>query len=211
MRKRGLFTKPYAAKMGAISQAITRTPQPRSPRPTEIETDIGATSSRKFVPKKQYRIIYSDICDTVGNLETLGEVVDVLQGTFVALQLMYCAGWVHRDNSSGNILAHRQGSGKWRVKLLDLEYARKNPPSDNYTSAVELKAGTPYFMPHEILHSKSLFSATREETLSYQDASQKESSLRASFRSKSTSHAITTLLVIHNFQHDLESIWWILI
>lgn len=42
------------------------------------------------------------------------------------LQLLLCAGWVHRDISSANILAHRTTSGEvWQAKLADLEFARK--------------------------------------------------------------------------------------
>ena len=44
----------------------------------------------------------------------------------LALQLMFCAGWVHRDISSGNIMAHRD-SDAWQAKLGDLEYAKKYP------------------------------------------------------------------------------------
>ena len=47
----------------------------------------------------------------------------------LALQLMFCAGWVHRDISSGNIMAHRD-SDAWQAKLGDLEYAKKYPPYD---------------------------------------------------------------------------------
>ena len=39
---------------------------------------------------------------------------------------MFCAGWVHRDISSGNIMAHRD-SDAWQAKLGDLEYAKKYP------------------------------------------------------------------------------------
>ncbi len=42
----------------------------------------------------------------------------------LALQLMFCAGWVHRDISSGNIMAHGDPNA-WQAKLGDLEYAKK--------------------------------------------------------------------------------------
>ena len=37
-----------------------------------------------------------------------------------ALRLMYCAGWVHRDISMGNILIVDDGP-----KIVDLEYAKR--------------------------------------------------------------------------------------
>ena len=43
---------------------------------------------------------------------------------------MFCAGWVHRDISSGNILAYQEPGGALRTKLSDLEYARKFPRDD---------------------------------------------------------------------------------
>jgi len=44
---------------------------------------------------------------------------------------MLCAGWVHRDISSGNILAYKKTDGVLRAKLSDLEYARKFPGDDD--------------------------------------------------------------------------------
>jgi len=40
---------------------------------------------------------------------------------------MTCAGWVHRDISSGNIFA-RKVDNRWVAKLGDLEYAKNFPP-----------------------------------------------------------------------------------
>lgn len=44
---------------------------------------------------------------------------------FLALQILYAIGWVHRDVSPGNILAMKIGDSKiWSVKLADFEFAR---------------------------------------------------------------------------------------
>ncbi|KAJ8701489.1 hypothetical protein PTI98_000259 [Pleurotus ostreatus] len=123
-----------------------------TPRPTEskITFDEGP---REFAPRKQYRVIFGEVCEAVGDLGTVGEVADVLSQAVVALRLMYCAGWVHRDISSGNILAHRSSSvTPWQAKVSDLEYARLFSDSDRNVGA-DLKTGTPYFMPHEMLYS----------------------------------------------------------
>lgn len=37
---------------------------------------------------------------------------------------MFCAGWVHRDVSTGNVLARRL-NGLWHVQLADFEYAKR--------------------------------------------------------------------------------------
>ncbi|PPQ79053.1 hypothetical protein CVT25_002362, partial [Psilocybe cyanescens] len=119
------------------------------------------------------------------------------------LQLLYCAGWVHRDISEGNILAHRNdlknSSTPWKAKLMDLEYARKFPPPDNYEAAVDPKTGTPYFMPTEILAMEYLYQPIEE--------------VEIMGRSKYTANtnAPSRDIVIHNFQHDLESLWWLIL
>lgn len=41
-----------------------------------------------------------------------------------ALLLMFCAGWVHRDVSTGNVLARKSTKG-WQVQLADFEYAKR--------------------------------------------------------------------------------------
>ncbi|KJA25969.1 hypothetical protein HYPSUDRAFT_213473 [Hypholoma sublateritium FD-334 SS-4] len=96
-------------------------------RPLPSQTSKGHVH-RDYIPREQYRIVFDEVCTTVGNLETLGEVVQVLRGTLIPLQLLFCARWVHRDISSGNIMAYREASGTWQAKLSDLEYAKKYPP-----------------------------------------------------------------------------------
>jgi hypothetical protein len=56
-----------------------------TPHPTAMEFDLDVTIPRDFAPKKQYRVVFTEICRTVGDLETLGEVVDVLQETLVGM------------------------------------------------------------------------------------------------------------------------------
>jgi len=49
---------------------------------------------------------------------------------------MFCAGWVHRDISSGNILAYKARTGDpWIAKLADLEYAKRFPPPEGYDAS----------------------------------------------------------------------------
>lgn len=64
-------------------------------------------------------------------------LIDVYSLSYSALQLMFCAGWVHRDISSGNIMAYRKNLDNkeqpWRVILADLEYAKRYPSPPDYS------------------------------------------------------------------------------
>ncbi|KAF4563849.1 hypothetical protein EYR36_003093 [Pleurotus pulmonarius] len=125
-RKRGLFSAVEALSLPATSDRGGS----GTHRPTESKLAFDK-GPREFALRKQYRVIFGEVCEAVGDLGTVGEVADVLSQAVVALRLMYCAGWVHRDISSGNILAHRSRSlTPWQAKLSDLEYARQFSDSD---------------------------------------------------------------------------------
>ncbi|KAF8882556.1 hypothetical protein BD779DRAFT_1674902 [Infundibulicybe gibba] len=111
------------------------------------------------------------------------------------LQLLYCAGWVHRDISSGNILAYTVG-GAVRGKLADLEYAKKFASNSENSDP---KTGTPFFMPLEI-QDQEYFS---------QPASQGVP--QVTYGMEPMTHAQVDRPVRFNFQHDLESLWWVLL
>ncbi|KAH9485685.1 hypothetical protein JR316_0002595 [Psilocybe cubensis] len=185
--------------------------------PIEFENiDKVPVSHRPFDPKKRYQVIFKDVCRTVGQLKFLGEVVEVLRQTLIPLQLLLCAGWVHRDISSGNILAHRANlkanQQPWQAKLADFEYAKKF--SHSYLTPRDPKTGTPYFMPLEVMFNSYLYdprlqAAARGEydiKQPLEDFIRERKKQRAALlQSKSPKY------VIHNFQHDLESVWWILL
>jgi hypothetical protein len=96
-----------------------------------------------YAPKRQYRLVYKELCEPLQHLDSLQDVFKVLCDCLVGksclflhlaavlyltigLQLLYCAGWVHRDISSGNVLVSRTSNPTiLQGKLLDLEYAKK--------------------------------------------------------------------------------------
>ncbi|KAF5332119.1 hypothetical protein D9611_008111 [Ephemerocybe angulata] len=139
----------------------------------------GDSSTRTESSKNRVITVFGEVCTALGDLPTLGEATDILNQSVVALQLMMLAGWVHHDISPGNILAFRKKEDvPWRVKLADLEYARRcsNDSNDRLIPPI----GTAPFMPCEI---------------------------RAQRRVMWT--FLTRANLIYDFQHDLESIWWI--
>uniref|UniRef100_A0A8H7XX27 Fungal-type protein kinase domain-containing protein n=1 Tax=Psilocybe cubensis TaxID=181762 RepID=A0A8H7XX27_PSICU len=160
--------------------------------------------------KRQYRILFKEICRPSGRLETLGEVVNVLSQTLIPLQLLFLRGM--------------ESKGPWLAKLSDLEYAKKFSLPKGTAPAADQKTGTPYFMPLELMMSSYLFSAefinaiieapldpakntikTEQKRINAERLAQFKQKLQMSTTAKKATG------VVHNFQYDLESIWWILL
>ncbi|KAF4623719.1 hypothetical protein D9613_001461 [Agrocybe pediades] len=171
---------------------------------------------RTYSLKKQYRVVFKEECVPFGELKTLGEVVNVLRQTLVALQLLFCAGWVHRDLSCGNLLAYQGQGSTWQAKLSDLEYAKKFPPDEGVERSGDPKTGTPYFMALEIL--RPVYLASTLSVLPNSDKPVEEHTrddVRAIYlRNKHKETEAKSPMdgpVVYNYQHDLESVWWLLL
>ncbi|KAG8937945.1 hypothetical protein FRC04_009870, partial [Tulasnella sp. 424] len=197
---------------------------------------------RRHCPKRQYRVIFEEVCEALHDVQRLRDVATALLDSVFALQLMFLAGWVHRDISSGNIYAYRfQKSGTKKVKvqgiLADLEYAKRFEPELAEGSS-DPKTGTAFFMAVEIQkqvlfynldasqsnHSlakgrnKELDNNEEEESeeKEYEEGLSEESSSESSSSSEesseeeaSESNLKRSIDVIHNFEHDMESIFWL--
>ncbi|EAU89716.2 other/FunK1 protein kinase [Coprinopsis cinerea okayama7 len=174
--------KPYSCTARSQSQSL---PFGDGPSPT-------------YVPKRQCFYLYEFICTPLYDIPALGEAIDVLRQCLTAMRLMYCAGWIHRDISVGNILAIRSGpEAPWEMKLSDLEFARKfldpeipkdeKPIGTPFFMACELQVGTP-ILPDEI-------PASDYELDSNPESEDWEPSGP----------------ILHNFQHEIESMWWIIL
>ncbi|PPQ93441.1 LOW QUALITY PROTEIN: hypothetical protein CVT25_004513 [Psilocybe cyanescens] len=211
-RTPGLLKMPgLTATLQSFSKALSKASAPisttgldRSSIGTTFSADLNANAvesipHHSFLPKKRYRVVFKEVCTTVGDLGTLGEVVDVLNQVLTPLQLLFCAGWVRRDISSGNVMAHRVDN-KWNVKLADLEYAKKYPPSPGYEPSDDPKTGTPFFMAHEILDLHQLHSNATKVAPPFDPDDIFAFPVE-----------VNRPVPIHNFQHDLESVWWILL
>ncbi len=53
-------------------------------RPLPSQTSEGHVH-REYAPRKQYRVVFEEVCTTVGDLETLGEVVNVLRHVLIRM------------------------------------------------------------------------------------------------------------------------------
>ncbi|EAU89870.2 other/FunK1 protein kinase [Coprinopsis cinerea okayama7 len=141
-------------------------------------------------PKRRCLFLYEHVCTALNNIPTLGEAVDILKSTLIPLRLMFCAGWVHRDVSPGNVLAYRESpTSTWTVKLSDLEHAKRFP--DPGSIGRDPITGTPSFIACEVLDGRHFFPLMVDPD-----------KLDPPYR---------PVPVLHTYQHDLESIWWILL
>ncbi|TFK45762.1 hypothetical protein OE88DRAFT_1740027 [Heliocybe sulcata] len=174
-----------------------------SPHPINTSSPTpNISTERAFATKRPYRVVYNEVCEPLHHVASLATVlkamIDCLRGMRLlhlvspllspgipAVQLMYCVGWIHRDVSSGNLLWY--GAGE-RGILSDLEYAKEFNPQGS--GQPDPKTGTVYFMAIEIASQLHLFLPER------------------GFGKKA--HPLRTHHVIHNFQHDLESFFWLL-
>ncbi|KAG2008895.1 other/FunK1 protein kinase [Coprinopsis cinerea AmutBmut pab1-1] len=195
-----VFEDPQVDIQADAANSKVRVQPPSRPVKASVDTasDKGkapipadAILQQPLEPRHQFRAVYNHIYTPLHNIMTLGEAVDIIKGCVTVLRVMFCAGWVHRDISAGNILAARAGpTGPWQVKLADLEYAKRFPPDRK--ASVSVKSMTTNFMPCEVGTSMILLIVVELRSAERKALSK---------RSKK---------VIHGFQHDLESIWWLL-
>ncbi|KAJ3575710.1 hypothetical protein NP233_g915 [Leucocoprinus birnbaumii] len=109
---------------------------------------------REFAVKRQYRLIYTQVGSSLYEAEDFCSSFMAIKDAFIALVLMFLAGWVHRDVSAGNIIVLKGADGRVLGRLSDLEYAKE---SDRVGEGVtDPKTGTPFFMPIEIHNGQQL-------------------------------------------------------
>ncbi|RXW20598.1 hypothetical protein EST38_g5252 [Candolleomyces aberdarensis] len=75
------------------------------------QDEVKKPEYRKFAPKKRCFHLFADECTPVDYLPTVDNAFSVLGQCVIALRLMFCAGWVHRDISAGNVMAVQDGNG----------------------------------------------------------------------------------------------------
>ncbi|OSD00797.1 hypothetical protein PYCCODRAFT_1469224 [Trametes coccinea BRFM310] len=146
---------------------------------------------REYKQRQRNFVVYREVCCALHELDDLYDVVQALLDALLALQILFLVSWVHRDVSSGNILSF-QGRGK----LSDLEYAKEFNLLVGGRSS-DPKTGTPIFMSVEFQSEGTVY---------------KKMAKRNTWKNTNRANAPSSSTVPnhHNFQHDLESIFWIL-
>ncbi|KAF9449016.1 hypothetical protein P691DRAFT_774983, partial [Macrolepiota fuliginosa MF-IS2] len=159
---------------------------------------------RDYKTKVHYRLVYGEVGHSLDSAQDLKTSFTAIQDVFIALILLYLARWVHRDVSTGNIILV-EGTDRIRGKLSDLEFAKEFSAN---TVSGDPKTGTPYFMPIEIHSSVAFYiptappriRQTQPRFLTNPNAVRKRNNKR-SVRSPPK----------FKFQHDVESLWWIIL
>ncbi|KAK0232688.1 hypothetical protein IW262DRAFT_1303335 [Armillaria fumosa] len=155
-------------------------------------------SQRVYTGRKHVRVLFSEVGTSLDTVQSQKELFTGLLHAYRGLRYLYLASYVHRDLSSGNILLC---SGKG--KISDLEYCKvfqsESPQSDP-------KTGTPVFMATEVQWKKYLFKPPKTA-----DNSDTDSELDSIDRGNPFSNQQTVPVTpfLHNFYHDVESLWWI--
>ncbi|KAF9446809.1 hypothetical protein P691DRAFT_776599 [Macrolepiota fuliginosa MF-IS2] len=150
--------------------------------------------------------------DAETEAENLDNSFTAIVHAFIALVLLYLIHWVHRDVSAGNIIIVKVGN-MVQGKLSDLEYAKKFGTS---SAGGDPKTGTPFFMPIEIHRSEQLYRRPVAQTVQ-PDYSCMDNpfSLVPDSQSPVTPSEpppdAKKFTPQFRFQHDLESLWWIII
>ncbi|KAI0671335.1 hypothetical protein C8Q78DRAFT_1078165 [Trametes maxima] len=135
-----------------------------------------------------------EVCTALHELDDLHTVMLALYDCLLAVQILFLIRWIHRDISSGNLLFH-QGHGK----LGDLEYAKEFNLDVGKRSS-DPKTGTPIFMAIEVQSGYRIYIPTQHST--------SDDDLDEMLEKAETSGS--GHVVRHNFQHDLESFFWIM-
>ncbi|KAA1476318.1 hypothetical protein DENSPDRAFT_505805 [Dentipellis sp. KUC8613] len=195
--KDGIFTR---AAPTTVSASLLHADSSRSKMTSTVPSQQPEQNKKHdpsdYVRKRQYRVVFNEVCEALQNVPELKTVIKGMQDCLTALQLMFLAGWVHRDISGGNLLWFSDAEAGGRGILSDLEYAKKFDP-DGQGSA-DPKTGTPFFMPVEIQRRDYLYDlddASSQSSIGYDDP------VDASGKKEPD--------MIHNFEHDLESLFWL--
>lgn len=190
-----LFDPPTSTPTPSSNPYSDRT-RSTTTRATDLVPVTQNQPLRHYCPKRQYRVVFKEVCEALHDVRQLKDVVTALLDSVFALQLMFLAGWVHRDISSGNIYAYRIDGAQVRGILADLEYA-KHFDSEGAKGSSDPKTGTAFFMAVEI----------QKQILFYNPRTTRSKPPRRGDMPRFDLQ--TPIGVIHNFEHDMESIFWL--
>ncbi|KAF5348485.1 hypothetical protein D9756_009669 [Leucocoprinus leucothites] len=173
---------------------------------------------RKYLAKQQYRLVYHDIGFALHDSQDLKTAFNAIRDILIALTLLFLAGWVHRDVSTGNIIVVKTGDS-FRGLLSDFEYAKEANRADEPKH--DPKTGTPFFMPLEI-HLGSALASIFDQTSKLQSQEGREAGGYSDYRpgqetdyhpgQETDPPPLPTVIrppLRFQHHHDLESLMWI--
>ncbi|KAL4062375.1 hypothetical protein J3A83DRAFT_4110133, partial [Scleroderma citrinum] len=150
-------------------------------QPSDLLSHKKKTFNRHCL-KRQSRVVFKQVCMALHDV--------------TALQLMFLAGWVHRDISSGNLYWFKGNDGEVRGVLADLEYARHFRPSDGKGS-----------LDPKMIHLYIPVAPLQKKLLDLLVGNTSPSNDLLMGNISTSNHHF----VVHNFECDVGSIFWLLL
>ncbi|KAJ4492020.1 hypothetical protein C8J55DRAFT_502662 [Lentinula edodes] len=147
---------------------------------------LARLDRRTYAPKVHCRQLSEFAGEPLDQIMHWDIVLKALESLIIALSYMHSAGFVHCDISAANVLV-KDGN----AKLNDLEYAKRvQPAMEPRSGASDVKMGTPFFMPVEVIKGEYLFRPRKHVRKS-------KSAPSFPFR--------------YHYIHDLESALWVFV
>ncbi|ESK85646.1 hypothetical protein Moror_9949 [Moniliophthora roreri MCA 2997] len=161
--------------------------------------------------KAHHRILMEDAGKPLEDIRELRTILLCIGQASTGLSIMFSAGMVHRDISTGNLLVS-EVDGELRCKITDLEYAKKVGESSQ--SPQDVKTGTPLFMALEIdtgyYHFKPQFPSNENQIDVTVDDAIESVFADLDLKRRPPENIVAVEHVQFNFLHDVESLLWIL-
>ncbi|OSX58053.1 hypothetical protein POSPLADRAFT_1061146 [Postia placenta MAD-698-R-SB12] len=165
-------------------------------------------------PRVHYRIVFKEVCVRICDLTSLEDIFRVLIHALIVLTIIHGAGWIHRDISSGNVLAERLPDGTIVGKVTDFEYAMRF--GDTQSERHEMRTGTEDFMAVEVECMKYLYfdnqpavAPNNASTYSLDELEDAAFQSQAPADAKPDQPGPKRPAFRYNPLHDVESLWWL--
>ncbi|KAK1228050.1 hypothetical protein PQX77_008929 [Marasmius sp. AFHP31] len=158
---------------------------------SQNDDPVRSDRPRVFEPRIHRRLIFKEVGQPLSKIRDQKVLARCLSEGLQGLNYFYRAGYVHRDVSNGNLLLCELDGGGYICKISDLEYARPRLAEKKADlKAHDFKTGTPAFMAVEVQRGMYRFGDPTSFTI---DDAEEE------------------VPFLHNYLHDIEGIWWIMV
>ncbi|KAI0650052.1 hypothetical protein C8Q79DRAFT_1101288 [Trametes meyenii] len=193
-----VFAKPAYATDEGVARRGSDAHRSSGHESEYYESEFESDSTSSGSARQRNFVVYKEVCRALHELDDLHTVAQAMLDCVLAIQILFLIGWIHRDISSGNLLCYNG-----RGKLSDLEYAGEfdgamGSPGHSSNS----KTGTPIFMAVEVQSGSAIYTPIEDvpQCLRMEGILQMKDALQPAGSGP----------IRHNFQHDLESFFWIL-